>query len=266
MTTTQTEQPKVHPVQRILDALLTRHSADVCVPECKDGPSQMTDSYLRMDLWVMPRSWSKPWVTAYEVKVSRKDFVQDDKWPAYLAYCHRFYFACPWGLIEPGEVGTDVGLCWVTTTGSRVITKKKAPIRRDVEIPETVWRYILMCRARITREHELDENVDYWRNWLAEKREKRDLGWRVSGEIARQYAEMETQVHLMEKQVAGYELLRKTLQKLGFNPDDPFDSWDVRTLRERLGLAIPQALRFALDQAEREIKRLDAALAKLEGA
>ena len=265
MATAEVKEAPVHPAQRVLDALLRRHSKDVCVPECKDGPSQMASSHLRMDLWVMPRSWTKPWVTVYEIKTSRRDFMQDEKWPGYLDCCHRFYFACPWGLIEPGEVGPEAGLCWVTRTGSRVITKKKAPTRREVEIPETVWRYILMCRARITREHMMDENLEYWRGWLQEKREKRDMGWRVGREIARQYAEMESRVHLMEKQVTGYELLRKTFEALGFDPEIPYSEWSVSSLKERLGLEVPRALANALSRTRQRIEELEAALAELDG-
>ncbi len=36
-------------------------------------------------------------ITIVEVKSGRSDFVSDRKWPDYLAYCDRFYFAVPVG-------------------------------------------------------------------------------------------------------------------------------------------------------------------------
>lgn len=43
----------------ILKLLAIKHSGDVFVPECKDGPTHYV-SHSRLDAWVMARSWSKP--------------------------------------------------------------------------------------------------------------------------------------------------------------------------------------------------------------
>lgn len=46
--------------------------------------------------------------------------------------------------------------------------------------------YILMCRTRITREH--DQPVDkaaYWRSWLEDRRENKDHGHMVAVECAK---------------------------------------------------------------------------------
>jgi len=79
---------------QILNLLLIKHSKDVCVPECKGGPTWF-GRHDRMDLWTMARSWAHPRCCAYEIKVSRSDFVNDKKWMAYLEYCNELYFVAP---------------------------------------------------------------------------------------------------------------------------------------------------------------------------
>jgi len=46
----------------------------------------------------------------YEIKVSRSDFLGDDKWDNYLKYCNYFYFVAPKGLIGKHELPDGVGL------------------------------------------------------------------------------------------------------------------------------------------------------------
>ena len=49
-------------------------------------------------------------VRIYEVKSSRGDFLSDDKWHKYLAYCTHFAFVAPAGAIMRWELDRDVGL------------------------------------------------------------------------------------------------------------------------------------------------------------
>src|SRR5690606_37137616 len=136
--------------------------------ECKDGPTHGAE-HRRLDGWAMAKSWAHPTVTGYEVKVSRSDFLQDTKWPDYLPMCNELYFVCPTGLIQPPEVPAEVGLLWASKTGTKLYTKKKAQYR-DVKIPEEVFRYVLMCRAKITDEHpSFGSTREYWERWLEDQ-------------------------------------------------------------------------------------------------
>jgi len=50
-------------------------------------------------------------ITAVEIKCSLADFRADDKWPEYLLYCDRYYFAVPEQFpvdVLPGEHGLIV--------------------------------------------------------------------------------------------------------------------------------------------------------------
>lgn len=165
----------------ILTLLLQKHSDDLCVSECKTGSTWFGANVRKLDLWVMKKSWAKPWTIGYEIKCTRADFLHDNKWSEYLNYCTDFYFVAPPGVIQPEELPGQVGLLVTSKNIARLYTKRKA-IHRDVEIPETIYRYILMWRAQITRENS-HSKLKYWQNWLAERDEKKELGYEVSKKI-----------------------------------------------------------------------------------
>lgn len=169
----------------ILDLLLTKHSGQLCVPECKTGSQWMKRNIRHIDLWVMNKSWTKNWTTAYEIKVLRQDFLKDEKWRDYLPYCNYFYFVAPMGIIQPEELAADCGLLIGSKNLKKLYTKKKAPYR-DVKIPEEIWRYILMWRANIVKERNGTSNVEYWQNWLEDRKGKKRLGYAVAHYIKSQ--------------------------------------------------------------------------------
>lgn len=174
--------PKITAPQ-VIELLRARHSKDVFVSECKNGPTQVYGAQvLKLDAWAMPRSWSNPACTGYEVKVSRSDFLRDDKWPGYLECCNCFYFVAPPGIIMKDELPPEVGLVETSRNAAKLYTRKKAPVR-DIQIPEELFRYVLMCRAKITDEIANRSQADYWRRWMAEKDENKSLGWNVSEKI-----------------------------------------------------------------------------------
>lgn len=129
----------------IIQLLKNRHREDVFVPECKNGSTHF-GHHIRLDAWAMRKSWANAATFGYEIKVSRKDFLSDDKWTGYLDYCDMFYFVCPHGMIQPEELSESAGLLWVFKQGSGLRLKKKAP-HRSVVIPEDFYRYLLMCRV-----------------------------------------------------------------------------------------------------------------------
>ena len=65
-----------------------------------------------------------------------------------MGYCSQFAFVCPWKLIAPEELPADVGLLYASQNGRRLYTKRKAA-SRHVEVPETLWRYLLMARTQV---------------------------------------------------------------------------------------------------------------------
>lgn len=176
----------------ILTLLENKHSADVFVPECKTGATQgyalSPEAIMRkLDAWVMKKSWANPLVIGYEIKTHRGDFLSDKKWQNYLDYCNEFYFVCPTNLIQRDELPAEAGLLWVSKTGTMLYTKKKAPNRINVEIPDQIYRYILMSRVRIINEHRQEKisKSAYWQYWLKEKRLDASLGYNVGKALAK---------------------------------------------------------------------------------
>lgn len=210
----------------IVNLLAKKHSSDVFVDECKDGPTQY-GSHARLDGWAMKRSWAKPLTVGYEIKVSRNDFLQDDKWPNYLGLCNQLYFVCPAGLIEKLEVPDGVGLMWVAKTGTRLYTKLKAA-HREVEIPESLWRYILMCRCVITRENAIESPRNFWEQWLIEKKLDWSFGHHVSKAIAKrvrdEIEDTKSENERLKGRMSRYDDVIRFLESIGV---DPSERWGV---------------------------------------
>jgi hypothetical protein len=162
---------------------LSRHANDLFVAECKDGPT-WGGPHLRLDAWAMNRSWTQLKFSGYEVKVSRNDFVKDDKWREYLPLCNDFWFVCPHGLIDKDELPAEAGLLWVAKTGSRLWIKKKAPTRKLDQPPVSLLLYILMSRVNFAQPGYHDGwDALQWKLWLQTKRENQMLGASVSKEL-----------------------------------------------------------------------------------
>ena len=247
----------------IENLLASKHSNDVFVPECKDGPSQGTN-HSRLDGWAMKRSWTKPYVTGYEIKVYRSDFLNDNKWPNYLDMCNALYFVCPTGLIEPSEVPETCGLMWASKNAARLYTKKKAPYR-EVEIPESVWRYILMCRAQITRERQHGGRREFWENWLKRKIIDQNFGWHVASSLRKRIKEeildARNENERLCQRMEQYDGIREFLESIGVDPDNRFklDRWNVERQLKKLRTAIPDGLisdleRLSIDATRTSVK------------
>jgi hypothetical protein len=207
----------------IIKLLKTKHSEDIFVPECKDGPSG--SSFAMIDAWAMPRSWSHPAVTAYEIKISRSDFVRDNKWQKYLACCNLFYFVAPTGIIDPNELPAEVGLMEVSKTGGRLWLRKKAALRQ-VTIPESLFRYVLMNRCTITGERPESYKPSTWEDNLAKKAEDRRYGHMLGKRIGKMFREDVVKVEAenveLKEKMARYDDHIAFLKSIGF---DPANSW-----------------------------------------
>ena len=251
--------------QDILRLLLTKHSEKyVCVPECKTGPSG--NGVQSMDLWTMKKSWSQPNTIAFEIKVSRSDFLKDSKWPGYLPFCNEFYFVCPYGLIGNAEVPADAGLVMTSKNGTNLYTKKKAPWR-TVQVPEELYRYLLMWRVKIQRDRSWEiDNLEQWKRWLEKKAESRSLGNVVSKKVQetlRQKVELvQDRQRQLEREMEEFQEFKKMLTEAGFDMTTLKRSrWDAqrkfREFLEEIKTKVPGGLMENLDMA---VSRMSEAL------
>lgn len=161
---------------KIKKLLEIRHRDDVFVTECNTGST--SGGYNRLDAWAMRKSWSKPLTIGFEIKVSRQDFLRDDKWPNYLPYCNEFYFVAPHGLIDPDEVPEGSGLLAASINYAKIFTKKKAAYREiKAENLNQIYKYILMSRLS-----QRSYNRESLENWVKEK-QKNNLHHLVSNRV-----------------------------------------------------------------------------------
>lgn len=173
--------------EALIRLLAERHSDDVFVPECKDGPH--TSGVSRMDAWAMRKSWAHPAFIGYEVKVSRQDWLNDKKWMDYIPCVNEMWLVAPMGVVEESELPNGVGLLRPSTNGSRLFVKRKAIWERgDPERQMMVAQYVLMSRTKITREYHTDKGFKL-RMWMEGKENASSVGHLISKTLRRRIDE-----------------------------------------------------------------------------
>ncbi len=230
------------------------------VKECKDGPSPS----VRIDAWAMDKSWAHPTTHGYEVKVDRADFLRDYKMTAYLTMCNVMYLVCPWDLIKPKEIPDEFGLLYVTKTGNRLYTKVKAP-HRKVKLKESLFRYILMSRAKIgvsffSRVAIQVKDAEYWKNWLAQEEEHQALGVEVRRKIAKiatnEVFKIRQENDYLKREIERFEKIKEILEDLGLEKGTY--AWMIKSKIESMG---PKGL---IPSVRTSIKHLQIFMEKLE--
>jgi hypothetical protein len=263
----ESTQEKRLTAKDITRLLSEKHKEDVFVDQCKDGPSH-SGGLLILDGWAMKKSWANPCITGYEIKISRSDFARDDKWYGYLPYCNEFYFVCPAGMLKPEEIPEPAGLLCASKTGG-VLFKKKKATRREVEPSPNLYKYILMTRAKITREQIGTSKLQFWEEWLATETIDQNFGHRVRGRLGKVIQErilnVERENKSLVEKMRRYDGLRETLRGLDLDPDRSF-IWerDVEERVKRVRSAVPQELRSALASTQKLLSEFHQELAKLE--
>ena len=241
----------------LVKAIENRHTGDICVPECKDGPT-FSGQHRRLDVWVMLRTWSPITMIGYEIKVSRSDWLNDKKFLAYLPLCHYLYIVALPGVVHAEELPADVGL--VEPVGNlRLVTRRKA-VYRNIELPGELLVYVLMCRTKITRE--IQDNAD-WRlrqlqEWVESKAEKQRLSYAVSSKIREVFADQERRLFELNFRCERLERIEKRLIELGFDPEKSVDLWGLnqRLKPEGADPEVIQMLSRAADNIMKACERL----------
>lgn len=249
----------------ILRRLRARHSEDISDAEVyvPSGRGAGAGSQ-RMDFYSIACSWANPNITAYEVKVSRQDFVRDNKWPAYLPCCHHFVFVTAPGVCKLDEIPAEAGWHELSANGKVLLTRKKAP-RRSIEAntEALIYKHLLMRHAKRgvpTR--------DQWLAWMEQKRADRELGKAVGKEIRHTIRERIESVDSENKRLQswceGMEEMATVLKALGVDPDEvrKGDSWRIQQKLRRVAQA--SKVSTALQGAEALINDLRATANRIE--
>lgn len=243
----------------IKHALSLKHREDFFLTEVKNGSTWSNNALAIMDALAIKKSWAKPCLTGYEVKVSRSDFMNDEKWPIYKSLCHRFYFACPKDLIQPDELPDDVGLVWFNPEKKNIYTRKKAPFR-DIELSADLFYYIILSRLDNEKHPFFSSNREMMEQYVLDKASKRELGMKVASKMAMQMAELETEAaHLKNKnerltfQNEQFESLLKVMEKHGLNAN----RWNAEDeLDKALSTAVPPKFLETIETIQKASNRL----------
>lgn len=251
--------PQPIDAKKILSLLSARHARDVAVAECSLEPY----GGLRADLWVTRPSWSKPLTTIYEIKVSRQDFLRDDKWVNYLPYCNVFYFATPPGLIDKRELPEGVGLVEAAKTGNMLRTVSKAVWRADDhEAMARVTKSVLMNRFWLRgglqmadhRPKTRAERIAEWRQTVVADGPL--VGKLVRGRIMDELNQAIRERDTALSRVMDVEVFRQEIERRGLNINR---AWNVDLELDRVTRS---RLKPALEAASRDIA---SALSILQG-
>lgn len=155
--------------ETIIALLRERHSIDhVFVEELRGGSGYGGDSERRMDAWAMHHHPSKGNKRiAYEVKVSRGDFLKDIKDPLKhrpaLRFSNEFFFVAPEGMIKAKELPLFAGLLEVKQIKDGPHEGKDYIARPTVSAPwrETVppnWRFVVSLVRSVQKQERINAN------------------------------------------------------------------------------------------------------------
>jgi hypothetical protein len=133
----------------------------------------------RADFWTIePTASQKFRATAYEVKVTRADYLQDthDKQKPALLYSDRFFYVTPPGLVQRQELPSWAGL--LEWDGKTFSVKKKAPKREKIEPDWQLFIDVMRTSGRCRRDSDLMvQEIGFLRHRLrelSERAERRD--------------------------------------------------------------------------------------------
>lgn len=240
------------------------HRGDAFFTQVKNGPTFTSHNLLILDAVAMKKSWTKPCITGYEIKVDRGDFTRDEKWIHYLKYCHKFYFACPVGLIAPEELPKEIGLIYYNPEKDCLSTKRKA-ITKAIELPTEMFYYIIMSQLQPDRHPFFSGRREFFEAFVQDKEEKKHLGYEVRLKLNQYIRELEQKAKEAERLAGRHErnteeleYLKQILRSCGVDTS----SWRWKEdLEKTLKLGVPIGIER---QVENAISSLQSVLEKLK--
>ncbi len=204
-------------------ALAESHDKDFFLTEVKNGSTYFppAQGLLMFDGFAMTRSYTKPCIKIYEVKVSRSDFLRDNKWNLYKQYCNELYFVVPKGLIDKTELPEDTGLIYYNRDGTRKLTTKQKAMWRDIEEPIGVYKYLIYSRLEPDRIPFFNDRKEYAEAYLQDKKDRKYIGHKLGTKMAEQLQEAEkklSELKSREHQLTILDAIVSVLDKHGLDP------------------------------------------------
>lgn len=240
-------------------ALAKKHQTEFFLTEVKNGPTMFGTGLLQFDAVAIYKSWAHPKIVGYEIKVSRSDFLKDNKYSLYLPYFHEFYFVTPTGMVQRTEIEENIGLIWYNPATGSLTTRKKA-VYRNIEIDAQMLLYIIFTRLENDRIPFYSRRIEYFKDWLKNKISNQELAWQVKSKLINQIRELEEEIQKLkfednDRKVmeAKYKKILEVMQKHGLN------TWynPAENLDEALSRPYPRKLDDAFEQLEEVLRTIN---------
>jgi len=251
----------------VLKMLESRHAKDAFFSEVAIDSNKR-----RMDAWAMIPSYSKSLTIAYEIKVTRRDFVQDLKMHEYTMYANEAYLVCPSDVAKPEELPDGWGL--LVVSGSRLMTRKKA-MYRETDIPEAFYQALIASKVRrwdgslISREIERRvQGVAIYDDYVAGRKILADIGYQMGRKLSddlynfeREKSRIESRKETIEsRELAWKKVCEQVKSELKVDISRMYDTdWDRRDIFAKLKevLASPEYNLFeAIEQMYHKMQEL----------
>ena len=241
----------------IKNALAKKHQDhEFFITECKTGPT-MTGLY-KFDGIAIYKSWSRPQIRIYEVKVSRGDFLGDNKFYNYLPYCHEMYFVVPSGLIDRTELPTEIGLIYYNPKTEGLVIKKQA-IYRKIEINADMLLYIFMNRLESDRPQFTSHKAEFLKAWLENKENNQQLAYKVKNRMTAEIERLENELRRLKADVK-YKDELDAIDKVLYQHGERSYQWNngrADALERLFAKKYPRELDNLNEQLRHAIKSID---------
>lgn len=233
------------------------------ITECKTCSTYFPDpqGLLKFDGLAITKSYTSPNIIGYEIKVSRGDFKQDNKWHLYLQYCNEFFFVVPKGLITKDELPENVGLIYYDPDKKTLRTVKKA-LYRQIEKPVGIYEYIIYSRLDEDRIPFYDSKVEYCKDYIENKVDKRYVGSQLGSKLANDLEEAQKKLQSLQgvdKELTAWKKVKNVLDESHILPWRWWDNDDwITELEQTLnGKLNPKDLEYAINDARHLLNRLE---------
>lgn len=188
------------------------------ITECKTCSTYFPDpqGLLIFDGLAITKSYTKPCIVGYEIKVSRSDFLGDNKWHLYLQYCNEFFFVVPKGLVSKDELPEGVGLIYYDPDAKQELRTVKKAQYRKIEEPVGVYKYIIYSRLEEDRIPFYEDRATYAEDYIEDKSYKKaigdQLGSKMAVELQGALKKLDSLSHV-EQEVERWRKVEKVLRK-----------------------------------------------------
>lgn len=234
----------------ITEALQAKHDhlGDIFAAQVKLGSAGSKI----MDAVAIKKTWSPKTVICYEIKVSRQDFLSDQKHPVYMQNSNLFYFVTLQNIVKNGELPEGAGHMIYNPDTGKLRTVKKAPYRNSPINPDILLHIMFW---KVERYFGYRTRAEILADYQA-KKDLKEIGFEISNKISNLEYQIKQHDNSYYKRL--YDEIRKDWKELYGT-----EYVDLKNLPASKGLSFKD-LDWIKYNANNVIKNANTILSKLE--